>query len=59
MRTDWLNFATTGDPGWAPHDSNARSTRVYDAEPTTQPYPEESSCRDWHKHQFDTVDLLT
>lgn len=59
MRTDWLNFATTGNPGWAPYDPNTRSTRVYNAEPTTQPYPEESSRRIWHTHQFDTLDLPT
>ncbi|MGH3833084.1 MAG: hypothetical protein ACRDRS_22065, partial [Pseudonocardiaceae bacterium] len=58
MRTDWLSFATTGDPGWAPYDANTRSTRVYDAAPTTLPYPEETSRRIWHQHQFDTLDLL-
>ncbi|MFD6161996.1 carboxylesterase/lipase family protein [Nocardia sp. NPDC060256] len=57
MRTDWLKFATTGDPGWAPYDPDARSTRVYTAEPTTQPYPEERSRRIWSTHQFDTLDL--
>ena len=40
MRTDWVNFASTGNPGWASYDPNTRSTRVYTAEPTTQPYPE-------------------
>jgi len=33
---DWVNFASTGDPGWASYDPNTRSTRVYTAEPTTQ-----------------------
>ncbi|WP_043738885.1 carboxylesterase family protein [Nocardia asiatica] len=36
MRTDWLNFATTGDPGWSPYGPATRSTRVYTAEPTTR-----------------------
>jgi hypothetical protein len=33
---DWVNFASTGNPGWASYDPNTRSTRVYTAEPTTQ-----------------------
>lgn len=57
MRSDWLNFATTGTPGWASYDPDTRSTRVYTAEPTTQPYPEERSRRIWATHQFDTLDL--
>ncbi|WP_039798721.1 carboxylesterase/lipase family protein [Nocardia araoensis] len=59
MRTDWLNFATTGDPGWAPYDPHTRSTRVYSAEPVTRPYPEERSRRIWSAHRFDTLDLAT
>ncbi|MFE7802133.1 carboxylesterase/lipase family protein [Nocardia sp. NPDC057440] len=58
MRTDWLNFATTGAPGWAPYNPDTRSTRVYTAEPITQPYPEERSRHIWSTHQFDTLDLL-
>lgn len=58
MRTDWVTFATTGEPGWAPYDPHTRTTRVYNAEPTTQPYPEEHSRRIWSTHQFDTLDLL-
>ncbi|WP_378729492.1 carboxylesterase/lipase family protein [Nocardia brasiliensis] len=58
MRTHWLNFATTGNPGWAPYDPGTRSTRVYAAEPITQLYPEERSRRIWHTHRFDTLDLL-
>ncbi|MEU4651455.1 carboxylesterase/lipase family protein [Nocardia fluminea] len=57
MRADWVNFATTGNPGWAPYDPRARATRVYDAEPITQPYPEEASRRIWSAHRFDTMDL--
>ncbi|MFD8098175.1 carboxylesterase/lipase family protein [Nocardia fluminea] len=57
MRTDWVNFATTGNPGWTPYDPRARTTRVYDAEPVTQPYPEEPSRRIWSAHRFDTLDL--
>ncbi|MEV4124350.1 carboxylesterase family protein [Nocardia sp. NPDC049707] len=57
MRTDWVNFATTGKPGWAPYDPEKRTTRVYHAEPVTQPYPEEPSRRIWSAHRFDTLDL--
>ncbi|MEV0032206.1 carboxylesterase family protein [Nocardia sp. NPDC050793] len=58
IRTDWVNFATTGKPGWAPYDPQTRTTRVYDAEPITQPYPEERSRRIWRTHRFDILDLL-
>ncbi|MET8777363.1 carboxylesterase family protein [Nocardia sp. NPDC004654] len=58
MRTDWVNFAATGEPGWAPYDPRTRTTRVYDATPTTRPYPEERSRRMWSTHEFDTLDLL-
>ncbi|OBF40666.1 hypothetical protein A5724_07305 [Mycobacterium sp. ACS1612] len=57
MRTDWVRFGTTGDPGWAPYDPASRLTRVYDADPMTVPYPEERSRRIWCMHQFDTLDL--
>jgi para-nitrobenzyl esterase len=59
MRTDWVRFASTGNPGWAPYDPDTRSTRVYTVEPITQPYPEERSRRIWSAHQFDTLDLPT
>ncbi|WP_433685001.1 carboxylesterase/lipase family protein [Nocardia sp. CA-119907] len=57
MRTDWVSFATTGKPVWAPYDPHTRTTRVYNTEPTTQPYPEERSRRIWSTHRFDTLDL--
>ncbi|MGW4767183.1 carboxylesterase/lipase family protein [Nocardia sp. NPDC004278] len=57
MRADWVGFATTGKPGWAPYDPHTRTTRVYNTEPITQPYPEEGSRRIWSTHQFDTLDL--
>jgi para-nitrobenzyl esterase len=57
MRTDWVRFATTGNPGWAPYDSDTRITRVYDAEPSNQPYPEERSRRIWSAHRFGMLDL--
>jgi para-nitrobenzyl esterase len=57
MRTDWVSFAATGNPRWSPYDPDTRSTRVYDAEPTVRPYPEEDSRRIWSSHQFDVLDL--
>ena len=59
MRTDWVRFATTGNPGWTPYDPDIGITRVYDAEPTTGPYPEERSRCIWCTHRFDTLDLPT
>ena len=58
VRADWLRFAATGDPGWPRYTPAERSTRVYDAEPSVQPYPEERSRRIWQEHPFDTQDLL-
>ncbi|WP_280448980.1 carboxylesterase/lipase family protein [Nocardia brasiliensis] len=58
MRTDWLSFATNGDPGWPPYDPRTRLTRVYTATPGTRPYPEESSCRLWSAHRFAPLNLL-
>lgn len=57
MRTDWVSFAATGTPGWAPYDRRTRPTRVYDTDPTTQPYPQERSRRIWSAHRFRTLDL--
>jgi para-nitrobenzyl esterase len=59
MRTAWTAFATTGDPGWAGFDTGERLTRVYEAAPTTAPYPEETSRRIWENHRFEPLDLTT
>lgn len=56
MRTDWVTFATNGDPGWAPYGPDARTTRVFDAETTDRPYPEEASRRLWSNHRFAALD---
>ncbi|MEV6103005.1 carboxylesterase family protein, partial [Nocardia sp. NPDC051981] len=58
MRTDWATFAASGDPGWAPYNSQARTTRIYDTTPTDRPYPQEPSRRIWAKHHFDALKLL-
>ncbi len=57
MRADWLAFATTGAPGWAPYDVTTRPTRVYDTDTTTRPYPEEASRTIWEGHHFGCLDL--
>jgi para-nitrobenzyl esterase len=58
MRTECVNFASHGDPGWPRYDPRARLTRVYNAEPSTEPYPEEPSRRLWADNRFDTLDLI-
>ncbi|MEC3918666.1 carboxylesterase/lipase family protein [Nocardia sp. CDC160] len=58
IRADWVSFATTGKPGWAPYDSRTRVTRVYDAEAVTRPYPEQASRRIWSAYRFGTLDLM-
>ena len=40
MRTDWVNFASTRNPGWASYDPNTRSTGVYTAEPIAPAQPQ-------------------
>ncbi|MEU1526466.1 carboxylesterase family protein [Nocardia rhamnosiphila] len=57
MRTDWLNFATHGNPGWPQYTPAGHTTRVYGTEPATRPYPEEPSRRVWSTHRFDTLPL--
>jgi para-nitrobenzyl esterase len=59
MRSDWVRFASTGNPGWAPYNPGTRFTRVYTANPTTRSYPEERSRLMWCTHQFDALDLPT
>jgi carboxylesterase type B len=31
MQKAWVRFASSGDPGWAPFDADARSVRVFDS----------------------------
>lgn len=59
IRGDWARFATDGDPGWPTYDPHSRLTRVYDADPSIQPYPEERSRRLWNAHRFVTLRLET
>src|ERR1700722_20082486 len=57
MRSEWLRFASSGDPGWPPYGSEQRTTRVYDLQPDVLSYPEEASMRLWERHMFDALDL--
>ncbi len=57
MRSEWLRFATCGEPGWPVYGSERRTTRVYDLQPDVGPYPEETSMRLWERHQFDALRL--
>lgn len=58
MRSEWLRFATSGEPGWPVYGTERRTTRVYDLQPDVAPYPEEASRRLWERHQFDALDLV-
>ncbi len=58
VRAELVAFATHGDPGWARHDPHTRATRIYDAESTVGPYPEERSRRLWRDQRFGVLDLV-
>src|SRR4051812_12624771 len=51
MRAELLEFAAGGNAGWPRYEPRERWTRVYDAEPTVAPYPEERSRRIWRDHR--------
>ncbi len=57
MRSEWLRFAASGDPGWPVYGTERRTTRVYDLQPDVGPYPEETSRHLWERHQFDALGL--
>jgi para-nitrobenzyl esterase len=56
MRSEWLRFAKTGDPGWPAYGTQHRTARVYDLQPDILPYPEDISMRLWERHMFDALD---
>ena len=58
MRSEWLQFAACGDPGWPVYGTERRTTRVYDLQPDVRPYPEEASMHLWERHQFDALGLI-
>jgi para-nitrobenzyl esterase len=57
MRSAWIAFAVSGDPGWAPWGPD-RPTRLFDTAPAVVPYPEEASRLLWQDHRFDPLPLL-
>jgi para-nitrobenzyl esterase len=57
MRSEWIRFAATGDPGWPVYGAERRTTRVYDLQPDVGSYPEEASMHLWERHQFDALGL--
>jgi para-nitrobenzyl esterase len=57
MRSEWVAFARTGDPGWPPYSAGRRLTRIYAAESSVAPYPEEASMHVWDQRRFGVLDL--
>jgi para-nitrobenzyl esterase len=51
MRGAWVSFATTGDPGWAPYDTAARTTMCFDtvSAAVADPRAEERTLWDGHR----------
>jgi len=57
MRSEWIAFAKTGDPGWPRYSPGRRLTRIYAAESSVGPYPEEASMHVWDQRRFGVLDL--
>jgi para-nitrobenzyl esterase len=51
MHTAWINFATTGNPGWPPYNQETRPTMRFDneSELVTDPRPDEREA--WTGHR--------
>ncbi|MFD9408185.1 carboxylesterase/lipase family protein [Streptomyces sp. NPDC059989] len=49
LRTSWISFATSGDPGWDPFTGDRPAARVWDVEPSVVEDPLGASRRIWHK----------
>jgi para-nitrobenzyl esterase len=58
MRAHWTAFAAGGNPGWPPYTPEFPRTRLFDAESTVGPYPEEASRRIWAGHRFAPLGLV-
>jgi para-nitrobenzyl esterase len=52
MRTEWTEFARSGDPGWSPYSIGRRLTRIYDDQPAVAPYPEHASMHLWDQRRL-------
>ena len=57
LRTEHLDFAATGDPGWTRFRAHRPLTRVYRPEPVLVGYPEERSRLLWVDQRFGVLDL--
>jgi para-nitrobenzyl esterase len=58
IRRAWAAFAAHGDPGWPAYRADERLTRLFDADSTTAPYPEERSLQIWQGHRAEPFDLV-
>ncbi|MFJ8477251.1 carboxylesterase/lipase family protein [Kitasatospora sp. NPDC094011] len=47
LRQAWIDFVTTGNPGWARYEPQQQLTRVLDAPSETVRYPEQASRTIW------------
>jgi len=47
LRSSWISFATTGDPGWPQFSTDLAHTRIWDAEPSVATDPLAASRRIW------------
>jgi len=47
LRSSWISFATTGDPGWPQFSTDQALTRIWDAEPSVATDPLAASRRIW------------
>lgn len=47
MHAAWVQFATTGDPGWARYEPGARATMVFDTESAAQSDPPQRERAVW------------
>lgn len=58
IRTAWISFTVSGDPGWPAYEPETRPTRVFDTTPSVTAYPEETSRRLWQGVEFGALPLL-
>lgn len=58
LQQAWIQFATTGDPGWPAYEPERALTRVLDAESQTVSYPEAASRQIWTEHLPTPLDIV-
>lgn len=47
LRSSWISFATTGDPGWPEFTPDRSLTRIWNSEPTVAANPLAASRQIW------------